>query len=91
MASSDIAATDVTTLAGNLTTYAMINENTTLVFIPRENSIVQRALSYTLTAVIAVIMIGVGCGVDVRELKPHFLKPVGITVGFLCQFCKFLL
>ena len=53
-----------------------------------ESSTLQKALSYSLTGVIALMMLGVGCGVNVIEMKPHFKRPVGIAVGFLCQFCK---
>ena len=57
--------------------------------IQTENNTLQKALSYTLTVVIAIVMIGVGCGVDVRLLKIHFVRPIGIIVGFLCQFCEY--
>ena len=58
---------------------------------PNNNHLIQRALSVTLTVVVSITMTGVGCGVDVRQLKVHFVRPVGIIVGFVCQFGKYFL
>ena len=68
------------------------NETTALMPVfQRELSLVQRALSVSLTVVIAITMLGVGCGVDVRTLKVHFVRPIGIIVGFVSQFCEYFL
>ena len=65
--------------------------NESMPMIQTELSPVQRALSVSLTVVIAITMLGVGCGVDVRTLKVHFVRPIGIIVGFVSQFCKYFL
>ena len=69
------------------------NINTTTEFSLVQGSVLQQGLSLTLTVVISIVMIGVGCGVDFRLLKAHFIRPVGIIIGFLCQFrkCFFLI
>ena len=72
----------------DFTTDSMLNPNRTNPIAPQSNSL-QRALGYTLTAVIAVAMIGIGCSVDYQKTKAHVLKPTGIIIGFFCQFGKY--
>lgn len=48
-------------------------------------------LSYLITAMLAVVMVGMGCAVDLKVVKKHLKRPTGIIVGFLCQFGKLLL
>jgi len=43
------------------------------------------ALTIAITVVIAFIMVGMGCAVDIKIVK-HLKKPSGVIIGVLCQF-----
>ncbi|XP_076822613.1 ileal sodium/bile acid cotransporter-like [Clavelina lepadiformis] len=77
-----MATTGFTSLAENIS----LVTNSSSVMTPPQASTVQVALSYLLIAMIAVAMLGVGCGVDYRKVLEHFKKPSGILIGFFSQF-----
>nr|XP_039253202.1 ileal sodium/bile acid cotransporter-like [Styela clava]XP_039253203.1 ileal sodium/bile acid cotransporter-like [Styela clava] len=48
--------------------------------------IVQTILMYMVPVLLALIMIGIGCSVEISKLKQHFKNPTGILTGLVCQF-----
>ena len=73
-------------------TASMTFDNVTSMIPPiRENNAVQRALSYAITVIVAVVMVGMGCGVEFEKMKKHIKKPTGILVGLICQFGELFL
>ena len=47
------------------------------------------ALSICITVMLAVIMLGMGCSVEIRKVFIYLKKPIGPVVGLLCQFSKY--
>ena len=39
---------------------------------------------------LAVVMIGMGCGVELDKMKRHLKRPTGVAVGIVAQFGKLL-
>jgi len=44
------------------------------------------ALTIAITVVIAFVMVGMGCAVDIKIVLHHMKKPSGVIIGVLCQF-----
>lgn len=73
------------------TTTEMLNmTNTGGPMIPQRSQL-QVILGYVLTVTIAIVMIGMGCGVEFQKMKAYILKPTGVIIGLLCQFGRIFL
>jgi len=45
-----------------------------------------KILNILIIILLAIVMMGMGCGVEIDKLKKHLRKPTGIIVGFISQF-----
>ncbi|XP_078489387.1 ileal sodium/bile acid cotransporter-like [Ciona intestinalis] len=74
---------DITTFAPNVTTNGTIN-GTGGIFPKPDPS--RQILNILITVMLAIIMIGMGCAVELPKVIKHLKKPSGVIVGFFCQF-----
>uniref|UniRef100_F6WJD2 Uncharacterized protein n=1 Tax=Ciona intestinalis TaxID=7719 RepID=F6WJD2_CIOIN len=43
-------------------------------------------LNLLIGILLAVIMVGMGCAVELQKIKKHLKRPTGVITGFVCQF-----
>ena len=49
----------------------------------------RNALSICITVMLAVVMIGMGCSVEIQKVITYLKRPIGPIVGLLCQYSKY--
>ena len=42
-----------------------------------------------LIAIVCVVMASLGCTIEIKVLKAHFRRPIGLIIGLVCQFILF--
>ena len=53
------------------------------------NALVQQIFEILLLIVVCVIMVALGCTIELKTLKAHLRRPTGIVIGVVCQFIAF--
>ena len=87
-ARSDMADVNATTFINNLTNFTTTTEYSR----DRDTELdatVRQGFNIFLIVGVSLIMLGLGCVVEVSVLKHHALRPVGVITGLLVQFVAF--
>lgn len=50
---------------------------------------VKKTLDILLVVIMAMVMLSLGCTVELAHLKSEIKKPIGICIGMFCQFIMF--
>jgi len=75
-----------TTINGSVLASTANSTNATDTGGSQGSTVLQDALGYTTTVLVAIVMVGMGCATDVRIIMKHLKKPTGVVIGFVCQF-----
>nr|XP_026695715.1 ileal sodium/bile acid cotransporter-like [Ciona intestinalis] len=72
----------------NTTYVEFINstQNTTSATGPPQTETLTIVLNLLIGILLAVIMVGMGCAVELQKIKKHLKRPTGVITGFVCQF-----
>ncbi|XP_049614041.1 hepatic sodium/bile acid cotransporter [Syngnathus scovelli] len=67
--------------------FNMTSTNSTVLFKPFLSPVVDKTINVLMVIVLFITMISLGCTMEVSKIKGHIVKPKGVVIAVLAQYC----